>query len=171
MGQEQKRRIVQAAIAGENISPDTLQRAGRYLFCIGKRSHVAYQNSNFYVAVMCSLDERRLRFAAAQALNNGLIGFWEWQTCDGWHMQVALQKLGISDSTIPEIASNKLHDYGKLNTRLCMLLAEKFQLPWGEVESNREPHHGDVLLRSDLKSWWRRRPFPDQRFVAFDLGL
>lgn len=170
MRYEKNRRIIRAATSGEDVSPEELVKAGNALFASNRGSHVCYQNDNFYVAAICGLDERRLRFAAAQALNNGLIGYWEWKTHAGWDMQIALQKLEISDYSIPDISTNRLIDYDELRPTLCQKLTEKFQLPWRGIKTEVEPHAGDKLLKSDLRQWWRGGVSPGKRFVAFDLG-
>jgi len=170
MRYEKNRRIICAATSGEDVSPEELTKAGNALFAFNRGSHVCYQNDNFYVAAICGLDERRLRFAAAQALNNALIGYWEWQTHAGWHMQVALKKLEISDSSIPDISTNRFIDYCELRPSLCLMLAEKFQLPWRAINTDVESHAGDVQLKTDLRKWWRGSVSPGKRFVAFDLG-
>ncbi len=151
MDYNQAQDIVRKASAGENISAAILIAAGNTLYQDSRGSHVCYQNDNFYVAVMCGLDERRLRFAAAQALNNGLIGYWEWITHAGRDMQIALQKLEISDYSIPDISTNRPVDYSKLRHALCQKLAEKFQLPWIDAKTKVEPHAGDKQLRLDLQ--------------------
>lgn len=170
MDYNQAQDIVRKASAGENILPTMLVAAGNTLYRDGRGSHVCYQNDNFYVAVMCGLDERRLRFAAAQALNNGLIGYWEWKTHAGWDMQIALQKLEISDDSIPDISTNRAINYDELRPTLCQKLAEKFQLPWIGAHPKIEPHAGDKQLRRDLQHWWREGISPGKRFAAFYYG-
>ncbi len=169
MNYEQARQVVLEASVGNAAVAELLKKAGE-VFCAdnGKYSHVCYQNDRFFVAVMCGLEERRLRFYAAQALNNGIIGYWEWCTHAGWHMHVALNKLGIPYDMMPQIKRDtSSFEYSRLPHALCLRLSEKFQLPWKVANHAYEPHAQDEQLKKDILDWWEGEGMSNKEFVLF----
>ncbi|HEX3099808.1 MAG TPA: hypothetical protein VHQ41_02435 [Patescibacteria group bacterium] len=114
--------------------------------------HQCYWNDRLVIAVMCRLPWKLQQRAAWCAANNGLIGYWEWQTHFGFSTAAVLEKLEIpldlGFSTRPSPANSM---YYLLDRSIVVALAKHFDLPTQKFRDDFEP---DENTNDRLKELW-----------------